>query len=178
MKRTVLQWLTSRLLRYLPLAVCLSAVNAQSCLVLSAPTFSADGSASMELSLVSAQGRGPAAVQWTFQFQSSGIQSLTVDDGAALSSSGKTALCHRTANALTCLAVGANSNMIGNGVIARLAVTTVPGATAAPISLSSSLGASVEGYFVPVRTNVLFSPGAIASSDCVPRQRGRGTLNK
>lgn len=178
MKVSIFRGPTLQLLRYLPLVLWVSEVNAQSCLVLSPPIFSTDGTASMELSLISAQGKGPAAVQWTFQLQSSSTQNLTVDDGATLISSGKTAMCHRNADVFNCLAVGANSNTIGNGVIAKLTVLLVPGTTAAPIAIGSSLGASVEGYFVPVRTNVLFSPGSNASSDCVPRPRGRGVPSK
>src|SRR5580704_11564749 len=90
----------------LPILLLTSGLTAQTCLVLSPATISSDGTASMNLSLYSAPGTPPAAVQWTFQYPSSNIRSLTVDDGPMLTAAGKITMCAGDAAAYKCLAVG------------------------------------------------------------------------
>jgi hypothetical protein len=137
-------------------------------MVLSSPTIAANGTASLDLSLYSARGTEPAAVQWTFQYSSSSIQTLTVDDGPALTSVGKTAMCSGDAAAYNCLAVGTNTKPISNGIIAKLTAVLAPGATAATIAIKSPLAASAAGYLIPVKSKVLPGSGADDLPDCRP----------
>src|SRR5580700_4667685 len=90
---SVFRFNTRKLCWCTPIVLWVTGVNAQTCIVLSPPTMVENGTASLDLSLFSPQGKGPAAVQWTFQFASSSVQNLTVDDGPALTSAGKTAIC-------------------------------------------------------------------------------------
>jgi hypothetical protein len=163
---------------WLPIVLWASVVDAQTCMVLSPPTIAADGTASLDLSLYSARGSEPAAVQWTFQYPSASIQTLTVDDGPVLTSAGKTAMCFGDASSFNCLAVGNNSKAIGNGIIAKLLAVLAPGATTAAIVIKSPLAASTAGYLIPVISKVIPGPGANAPSDCRPQLHRRDPVGK
>ncbi len=159
--------------RWLPIVLWASGVNAQTCMVLSPPTIAASGTATLDLLLYSARGSEPATVQWTFQYPSSSIQALTVDDGPALTSAGKTAMCSGDASAYNCLAVGTNTKAIGSGIIAKLTAVLAPGATTADILIKSPLGASAAGYLIPVKSKVLPGSGVDDLPDCRPRLHRR-----
>ena len=163
---------------YLVLFLWVSRVSAQSCLVLSPAASAANGTVTLELSLFSQFGKGPAAVQWTFQYSSSSIASLIVDDGPALTAAGKTAMCYGNAQAYNCLAAGSNANTIANGIIAKLTATLVPGTTATAISIHSVQGASPPGYFVTVRSHVLLTPASVTPLDCQSRPPRRGPIRQ
>ncbi len=142
------------------------ALNAQTCLVLSPATITADGSALLDLSLFMPPGAAPAAVQWTFQYPSTSISSLTVDDGPMLTSAGKTAICSGSAAAYHCLAVGLNTKSIGNGVIAKVTAVLAPGASTPAIVITDSFGASTSGKAIPIPLRIQTPAGAKVSSDC------------
>jgi hypothetical protein len=103
---------------------------------------------------------------------------LTVSDGPALTSAGKTALCDGNADAYNCMAVGIGRRSIGNGVIARLIAALVPGNSSAQLSINSTLGASLAGYFVGVYPRVLGGLGAETPPECGPRLERRGYISK
>jgi len=147
-------------------------------MVLSPPNISANGTASLDLSLYSARGGEPTTVQWTFEYPSSRIQSLAVDEGPALTSAGKTAMCSGDGAAYNCVAVGTNTKAIGNGIIAKLTAVLAPGATAAAIQIKSPLGASSAGYLIPIRSIVLSGSGADVPSDCKPQPPKRAPVRK
>jgi hypothetical protein len=151
---------------WLPILLWTSGLAAETCLELSPATISPDGNASLRLSLYSSPGAAPAAVQWTFQYASSNIRSLTVDDGPMLTSAGKTAMCAGNAAAYNCLAVGANSNTIASGVIAMVTAVLARGASAAAISMANSQAASAAGYAIPISAKVVSVSGANSASDC------------
>jgi hypothetical protein len=138
---------------------------AQSCLVLSPASVSSGGVALLNLSLYSSPGTAPAAVQWTFQYASSDIHSLAVDDGPVLTSAGKTVMCSGNADAYNCLAVGFNSNAIASGVIAKVTAVLAPGATTPAISIARSLASSAAGNLIPISPKIP-SAGAHVSPDC------------
>jgi hypothetical protein len=165
-------------LRWLPIVFWVNLVNAQTCMVLSPPTIAANGTVSLDLSLYSARGKEPAAVQWTFQYPASIIQTLTVGDGPALTSAGKTAMCFGDSAAYNCLAVGTNTKTIGNGIIAQLTVVLAPGFTTAPIVVDSPLGASTAGYLISVISRVIPSPGPGVASDCRPQLQRRTPIGR
>jgi hypothetical protein len=153
-----------------------SGLAAQTCLVLSPATTSPDGAQSMNLSLYSSPGTPPAAVQWTFEYASSNIRSLTVDDGPMLTAAGKMTMCAGSAAAYKCLAVGVNTNTIPSGVIAKVTAVLAPGASAAAISISNFLAASAAGNLIPSSTKIVSATGVNISSDCRlhPPLRGSG----
>jgi len=143
-----------------------SGLSAQSCLVLSPAAVSSGGIALLNLSLYTSPGTAPAAVQWTFQYASSNVRSLTVDDGPALTSAGKTAMCSGNADAYNCLAVGFNSNAITGGVIAKVTAVLAPSATTAAISIARSLATSAAGNLIPISPKITSATGAHFSPDC------------
>lgn len=155
-----------RICRWLLIFSWTSGLTAQTCLVLSTATINSDGTASLDLSLYSLHRTPPAAVQWTFQYSSASISSLTVDDGPTLTSAGKTAICAGHSAAYNCLAVGLNENTIANGVVAKVIAALAPGSTTATIEITNPLGASAAGNAIPIFSRVLSIPGAQVSSDC------------
>ena len=140
------RFVARKLLLGLPMfALILSPVNAQTCLMLSSAKAQPDGTASLDLSLNSPSGLPPAAVQWTFRYSSSAIRSITVDDGPALLSIGKTTFCAEDPDAYKCLITGANTKTIPNGVIAKVSAVLAPGAHTATIQVCEALGAAIGG---------------------------------
>jgi hypothetical protein len=141
---------------WLPIILWTSALGAQTCLVLSPATITTDHTAWLDLALYSSPGSAPAAVQWTFQYRSSNISSLTVDDGPMLTSAGKTAICTGNAAATNCLAVGHNTKTVANGVIAKVTAVLAPGATTAPVQITNPRGIGqwpADFHFVDERTH-------------------------
>jgi len=122
-------------------------LHAQTCLTLSSAKVAPGKTASLDLSLISLSGMRPAAVQWTLQYSS--VSGITVDDGPVLASAEKTVICAGDAPAYRCLIVGANPNVIANGVVARVTVALTPGTRTATILVSNSLGASSGGEVIP-----------------------------
>jgi hypothetical protein len=148
-------------------------------MVLSPPTIAANGTASLDLSLYSERGKEPATIQWTFQYPSSSIATLRVDDGPALTSAGKTLMCAANTVGQNCLAVGTNANAIGNGIIAKLTAVLAPEATTATILITSTLGASSAGYLTPVASRIMLDRDLGVPPPCKPLQvRRRPSENK
>jgi hypothetical protein len=148
------------------LAFLLPDLKAQICLTLSTAAVEPGGTASLDLSLnASASDPPPAALQWTLQFPSSAIRSLTVDDGPAVTTAGKTVICAPKTDGYTCLAVGGNLKTIGNGVIAKITAALAPDAATATIQVVNPLAASPEGYFIPITARGGIITTANVSSD-------------
>ena len=126
-----------------------SQLHAQSNLALSSGTVLPGGTTSLSLSLSSPGSNQPAAIQWTLTYPAASVASLNVTAGPALSSVGKTVTCAGGAGAVTCVAWGLNSTTISDGVVANVSVT-LSGGSAAPISISNSLGASPAGDAITV----------------------------
>jgi hypothetical protein len=143
-------------------------------MVLSRPVLRTTGTATFDLLLRSVPGGKPAALQWTFQYASSDIATLTVDDGPALAPSGKSTFCAGSPGFFTCLAAGLNTKAIGDGIIAKVTATLAPGSDSANLLIRSSLGASPEGYYV----SVVAKSGADAYSNCGPQPHRRGEVGK
>ena len=75
---------------------------------------------------------------------------------------GKTAICAGGSAAYKCLAVGANTKTIANGILAKLTAVLVPGATT-PIVITSALATSVTGNLIPMKP---IAGANHVSSDC------------
>jgi hypothetical protein len=161
-------------LRWLPILFWVTGIHAQTCLVLSRPVLGPSGTATFGLSLHSVPGGRPAALQWAFQYSSSNLAALTVGDGPALGSAGKTTFCAGNSDSFNCLAVGLNAKTIGDGVIAKVTATLTPGADSANLAIKSALGASPEGYFISVKA----ISSAESYSNCGPEPRRRGEVGK
>src|SRR4051794_27262442 len=99
---------------------------AQSALTLSSSSASG-GSASLALSLVSAGGAQPAALQWTLNYAPADVLSISAVAGAAAVAAGKSITCASSASSYTCILAGNNANVIADGVVANIAVTLTPG---------------------------------------------------
>ena len=158
------------------LAFLISGLYAQTpCLSLSSAAVAADGTASLELSLRSASEMlQPASLQWKLQLPSSGISTLTVEDGPAATAAGKTVICGGSAPTYTCLAVGANAQTIANGVIAKVAVVLTRDVTAAVIAITNPIGASADGYFM----SIFAGSGTFVRGSVSPDRRLRPPLKR
>lgn len=151
-----------------------SVLGAQTCLVLSPTSIHSDGAVSLELALYTVAGTRPAAVQWTFQYPSASIKQLAVEDGAALTAAGKTAICAVDATTNKCLTVGSAGKVIEDGIIAKVTAVTAVGATAAAIVIESALGTSLTGHLIPISSKVkLAGSGASSPSDCAQKPKGK-----
>src|ERR1017187_2587943 len=140
-------------------------LQAQTSLALSSATVPPGGTTALTLSLSSPPSSPLAAIQWTFSYPVTSVGSLTVAAGPALSSAGKTLSCTG----------GVNSNTISDGVVATLSVT-LSGSSALPVTVSSSLGASLTGDAIAVTgaggtvsgaaviSSIACSPGTLAPS--------------
>ena len=163
--------------RYLCLILILaSGLRAQLCLNLpTAAVAPGESSVSMDFSLdSSADAPLPASLQWTLQYPQSAIRSLTVDDGPAVTASGKTVMCNANADGYNCLAVGSNTKTISKGVIAKITVVLAPEAASATIQVLNPFAASPEGYFIPITTRV----GTITTANVSPDRRLRPPLRR
>ena len=156
------------------LAFLVQSLYAQTmCLSLSSAAVAPDGTAALELSLKSSpEIPQPASLQWSFRFPSSAISIVTVNDGPAATAADKTVFCAASGTTYTCLAVGANAKTIANGVIARITVELALDAAAAAIRIGNPIGASTDGYFIPISSVA----GTVIRGDVSPDQRSHPPL--
>ena len=120
-------------------------------LVLTSAAGSPGGQVSLALSLNASGGSQPAAIQWQLSHHSSDVAGITATIGPAATAGGKSLSCSGSAGSYTCLLSGLNSNAIGNGVIATIAVTlSTTITTSTSISVINTIGASPSGSVVPL----------------------------
>jgi len=142
--------------RWIPLVFWSNALIAQTCLMVSNPIPISGGAARVDISLYSSHGSGTAALQWRFQYPSPNAASITIQDGPSLIAAAKTAMCLADETGYNCVAVGANNNAIGSGVVVTVSGLPYPAGRGSGIQIVGPSAASPEGYFVPIRV----------SSDC------------
>jgi len=94
------------------------------------------------------------------------MRTFTVDDGPVLASTGKSTMCAGNSSSYRCLVIGANPSTIPNGVIGKVTVMSSTEITATPIRIADALGASIEGYLMPISLRIIPQTGAVVSSDC------------
>src|ERR1039457_1836110 len=128
------------------------AATGQTSLVLSSGAATPGGTASLALSLANLGGTQVAALQWTLNYPSSSISGITVTAGPASTTAAKTLYCSGSGGTYSCLAVGINSDIIGDGVVANVQLSLTTSATSVDITLSDALGASLAGDAIPVST--------------------------
>ena len=118
-------------------------------LSLSSASASPGGTITVDLSLASTGG-SPAIVQWTLGFSSQHFTAVNTAIGPAGTLAGKTLQCVNNSGSRTCVLAAINTSTIVNGVIARVTLTVSPSitVTSAPLSLSSPVGASLQGIAI------------------------------
>jgi hypothetical protein len=152
------------LLSRLVIVLWTSVLGAQTCLVLSPVSIRPDGATSLDLALYTVAGTRPSAVQWTFQYPSASVKRLAVEEGAALTSVEKTAICAGDATTYKCLTVGA-AGAIDDGIIAKVTAVLAPGNTMTAIVIKNALGTSPTGNLIPIASKVRL-PGSGGPSTC------------
>jgi hypothetical protein len=125
-----------------------SLLQAQNNLTLSSGTAPAGGTALLNLSLTSAVSQ-PANIQWTFNYPSANVTSVSVSGTPAFIATGKTITCVSRTGTYKCITWGLTPNTIPNGVIATVAVT-LAGSSDAMVTIGDSLGASPAGDAVAI----------------------------
>ena len=119
-------------------------------LVLASASVPPGGSVVLGLSLTSAA-TAPAGLQWTLNYSPNDISAISVAAGSVSEAAGKSTSCVGSSGSYTCLAVGLNSNTIGNGVVAAVTVTTsLTAASSTSITLTGTLGVAPNGDAVAV----------------------------
>src|SRR6476620_11531991 len=88
-------------------------------LSLSSASTMAGSTVTIPLSL-NATGVQPAALQWTLDYSSSDIASISVSAGPVAVDASKSIQCLPTAASTICLLTGVNTNTIANGIVATV----------------------------------------------------------
>jgi hypothetical protein len=140
-------------LRSLPALLWAGTLAAQTCIIASPPKLQADNTASIDLWLYSSTTR-PSALEWVVRVDDSLATRVVVNNGPALTAAGKTVLCMNVGDGLRCLAVGANSNPIANGVIAKISATPAAGFSSAAVQVADALAATPEGHLLGMMLRV------------------------
>ena len=121
-----------------------SLAQAQTSLNLASASAPPGGSVSLNLALAATT--APAGLQWTFSYSAGDVASLGVAAGPALTAAGKTLTCNAVTGSATCLAVGMNSNTIGNATVAVVTVTLAStSSSSVPISIGNMAGVLPDG---------------------------------
>ena len=162
------------------------AALAQSVALSAAPASGAIGGlTSFNLSLATATGAQPAALQWTMSYSPSDISSLSLTIAGTAASAAKTLSCAPAAGSTTCLIYGMNTAVIADGVIAQVSVglspTTAAASTVVQIAgavastaTGSSINATGTGRQITIQsaanaklTSLVCSPATLVGSGSV-----------
>jgi hypothetical protein len=124
----------------------------------------AESEVSLDLILTSSGGVRPASIQWKVEYSTRDFALSDVKIGPAATAAGKTLTCQGQAGQRSCVLTGlaggqVNSNLIGDGVVARVVLYVNPGAVlaAAEVKLSGAFAASAVGDAI----NVNVTPGTV-----------------
>ena len=118
-------------------------------LSLSSTSGTAGGSATLSLSLASASGSQPAALEWTLDYPSTEITGVTAVAGPAASATAKSVTCSGN----ICVVYGLNDNAIQNGIVAYLTVQIAANASGnLSIQLNNVEAATPSGSSTAVST--------------------------
>src|SRR5438132_833401 len=110
----------------------------QSALVLSSATAPGGSTVTLNLTMTSAAGSEPSALQWTLGYPTSAISAVSATAGPATSAASKSLSCAASTGSYSCEVSGMNANAIANGVVATIAFTLTPTATSTAITLTNS----------------------------------------
>lgn len=128
---------------------------------------------SLDLTLTSNQ-PAVAAVQWTFTYWATDVAGIDVAAGPAAVSAGKSVTCRGGAGGVNCLLWGVNTNIIPNGVVARVKVTlAATSAAVSSIRVSDVLGAAADGGEIAMEARgsvlTIVQPLQLSGMVCTPR---------
>ena len=127
------------------------------------------GSVSLSISISSSGGAAPAALQWTMSYSATDVTNVTVANGSATTSAGKSISCSSAAGTTTCIVFGLNTNPIANGTVAQATVqSSAAPSPAIPITLSGTVASSAAGSLLPSTS----SGGSIGGSACKLKRTG------
>ena len=120
-------------------------------LAVGAVSGSPGSSVSVGLSLASASGLQPAALQWTLGYSAADVAGVTWTVGTAGAAAGKSIACSGN----TCILYGLNANTISDGVVAVASVWIAPTtlATVIPIQTTGVVAATGAGDAIPASGN-------------------------
>jgi hypothetical protein len=109
------------------------------------------GTVSLNLSLTVSGAALPAAVQWTMNYPSSVVVSVSVAAGSSLTQAVKSLNCSSTAGGTTCIAYGVNQNVINAGPLATATFNISPNAPNSPtaVQVTSIVVAAATGIAIP-----------------------------
>lgn len=143
------RWIVGALLLF---AGPLGLAQAQS-LSLSASTASSSpgGTAIVNLSMTTSGGALPVAVEWTMTYSVADVSVISASVAGTAVTAGKSIACTYGIGTATCIVYGMNQAVIGDGVVAQLAVTLTSTTTASstPLVISSPLASDGSGYSIP-----------------------------
>jgi trimeric autotransporter adhesin len=149
---------------------------AQSTLALSSASASG-GSASLTLTLTTAAGTQPAALQWSVKYSAGYVLSINATAGPAAVAAGKSIYCASGTLEYKCILAGLNANTIQNGVVAVVNVTV---SGTANIAIADTIAASPDGQALPVTgtggtvTASGGSPTTVTGLSCAPSSLSSG----
>jgi len=105
---------------------------------------------SVNISLSSTGGSGPAAVQWTMSYSSPAVTSVSIVAGWAATAAQKSATCVSTSSSTTCVVSGLNQTVISDGVLAVATFTVSPNAATSFVPVQLAVVASTPaGVAIP-----------------------------
>jgi hypothetical protein len=123
----------------------------QAAIALDSGTAVPGGTVSLNLALTASGDALPTAVQWTLNYPSSVVVSVSVAAGSSLTQAAKSLTCSSTTGATTCSAYGVNQNVINAGPLATATFNISPNApnSPAPVQVNSVVVAAATGIAIP-----------------------------
>ncbi len=150
------------------LLLCLGPILAlsQSSLSLSSATAGIGSAVDLNLAYSSTRPSRAAAVQWTLNYSSSDIKTVTVSPAMEATGAGKTIVCAGENGSYTCVAAGIlNQNAIPDGAFASVhLVLSAHSSSSIPIQVSNVVAAGPTGNALAI-TGI---PGVISTNEPRP----------
>lgn len=105
------------------------------------------GGTTLDLTLTSATGSGPAGLQWALTYPDTTVETISATAGPALKDAAKTLACANKTGNYTCIASGMNKNAISGGVVA---VVKIQVSKTAPVSITNPVAAAADGKSISI----------------------------
>src|SRR6185295_18315320 len=132
------------------LVVARGAAFGQIALRLSSASAAPGSTVTLNVSLSSSSGSAPAGLQWTFNYPTAMVQTVSAQAGPAAVSAGKSISCADAPGAYQCLIWGMNTSPIPDGIIATITLGVSGAASgSAALPLDNAVGASAAGASIP-----------------------------
>jgi hypothetical protein len=148
-----------------------SAAAAQDSLSLSVGSAPPGGSVALNLTLNAASGGDPAAIQWTFAYSPTDVNSVAVSAGPAATGANKSISCAAGSGTYTCVASGNSAAAMTSGTIA-VATFQLSSAVSSvvPVNVTNTYGALGTGSAVNLSgfgsTVTVLSSAALSTFNC------------